>query len=127
MTPKKFLQAGGGVLLAIGILGFAGIVGPTAGKSIFGDGWWFDMTESGMLGIVGLAAIIGASLIPAARQKLTVSIVGIVSLAIGLYSLFGQNLLGMNFETPTDTIFYLLIGVWALIVASRARDGVQEL
>ena len=59
MNPKQFLLVGGGVLVLVGLLGFFGVIGPTAGQSIFGSTWWFDSGENWahlVIGVVGLIA-----------------------------------------------------------------------
>jgi len=60
MTPKQFLRVGGVVLIVVGILGFAGVLGPTADKSIFGANWWFDNGENWVHLILGIVAVIAA-------------------------------------------------------------------
>src|SRR5690348_889466 len=99
MNPKNFLLIGGIVLVLVGILGFAGIIGPTPEKSIFGTSWWFDNGENWAHLIIGIVGLIGALVFPMAIQKPVVMLLGIVAVLVGLYSLFiSQSFLGANLE-----------------------------
>lgn len=124
MNPKQFLLIGGVVLVVVGLLGFVGLIGPTAESSIFGQAWWFDNAENWahlVLGIVGLAAafVLGANL-----QRPLVMLLGIVGVLVGLYSLFGYaNFLGANLENPADSILHLVVGVWALWASWRKESA----
>lgn len=116
-TPKKFLQIGGAVLLAVGVLGFIGIIGPTAENSIFGSFWWFDNAENvahTVLGIAGLLAVVALS---ASMQRYLVIVLGIVAVLVGVYNFGGSQLLGANLESPSDLILHLVVGAWALFAA----------
>lgn len=115
MNPKQFLQIGGAVLVLVGILGFVGVLGPSAEASIFGAAWWFDNAENWahlILGVVG----IGASFVLTAQlQKLLVLVLGVVGVLVGLWSLIGNStLLGANLENPADTVLHIIVGLWAL-------------
>ncbi len=118
MNPKQFLQIGGIILIVVGILGFF-FIGPTADKSIFGEGWWFDNGENWTHLILGVIALIAAYVVPMNLQKPLVMILGIIGILIGLYSLFGpvtegKTFLGSNLENPADTLLHLVVGAWAL-------------
>ena len=116
-TPKKFLQIGGAVLLLVGVLGFIGVIGPTAEKSIFGNFWWFDNAENvahTVLGIAGLLAVVALS---SSMQRSLVIVLGIFALLVGVYNFGGSQLLGANLESPSDLILHLVIGAWALFAA----------
>ncbi len=114
MNPKQFLQVGGVVLVLVGILGFIGVIGPTAEKSIFGEAWWFDNGENWAHLLIGIIGLIAAYALPASGQKPLVMLLGIIGVLIGIYSLFTPTFLGSNLENPLDTILHLVIGVWAL-------------
>lgn len=119
MEPKQFLTWGGIILVLVGILGFAGVIGPTGDKSIFGEGWYFDNGENWAHLIFGIVALIAAFVIPASAQKPLVMILGIIGVLIGLYSLFGpvtegSSFLGAQLQNPADTLLHLVVGVWAL-------------
>ena len=116
-TPKKFLQIGGAVLVLVGILGFIGVIGPTADKSIFGSFWWFDNPENiahTVLGIVGLAA---SFMFPSSLQKSLVMVLGIVGVVVGVYNLVSMELLGAHLESPADLVLHLVVGAWALFAS----------
>ena len=118
MNPKQFLTVGGAVLLLVGILGYIGVIGPTADKSLFGTFWYFDNAENlahTVIGIVGLAA---AFIFQANLQKMLVMLLGILGVVVGFYSLvLGSMLLGANLENPADTVLHLIVGAWALYAA----------
>lgn len=120
MNPKKFLLIGGIVLIAVGILGFIGIIGPTPERSLFGETWWFDNGENWahlLLGIVALLLLAA----PMSLQRPIVMLLGLVGILIGLYSAFvGTMFWGANLENPADTILHLIVGAWALL-ASRKK------
>jgi len=120
MNPKQFLIIGGAVLTLVGILGFVGIIGPTAGQSIFGDAWWFDNAENWAHLVLGIVALIAAFALPASGQKPLVILVGIIGILVGLYSLvIGSGFLGANLENPADTVLHLVVGAWALWAALK--------
>jgi len=122
MTPKQFLRVGGVVLIVVGILGFAGVLGPTADKSIFGANWWFDNGENWVHLILGIVAVIAAYAVGPEVQKPLTVVVGVIAVLAGLYSIFQPTLLGSNLENPADTILHLVVGIWAL-VAARGKEG----
>lgn len=115
MNPKSFLTIGGVVLVLVAILGFIGVIGPTAEKSIFGDSWWFDNGENWAHLVIGAIALICAYTVGAAGQKMLVTLVGILALLVGVIGFFGPNFLGSNLENPADNILHIVIGLWALL------------
>lgn len=123
MNPKQFLLVGGIALLVLGVGGFAGVLGPTPAQSIFGAMWYFDNAENlahTVLGVAGLAALF---IFPALLQKYLVALLGVLGVAVGLYSLVGSSmLLGANLENPADTILHLVVGAWALYASLLSGD-----
>ncbi len=120
MNPKQFLLIGGIVLIVVGILGFAGVIGDTAEDSIFGSAWWFDNAENWAHLVLGIVAVIAAYALPASGQKTLAMILGVVGLLIGLYSLFGYSmLLGANLQNPADSLLHLVVGAWALWASKK--------
>lgn len=125
MTPKNFLLIGGIVLVLIAILGFVGVIGPTADKSIFGAGWWFDNGENWAHLIIGIIGVLGAFVFPYSIQKPVVMLLGIIGILVGLYSLFiGSDFLGANLERVADTILHLVVGLWA-IMSARGKPAMM--
>lgn len=116
-TPKKFLQIGGAVLLAVGVLGFIGIIGPTAENSIFGSFWWFDNAENVAHTVLGIAGLLAAVALSASMQRSLVIVLGILGVLVGVYNFGGSQLLGANLESPSDLILHLVVGAWALFAA----------
>lgn len=124
MNPKQFLTIGGIVLIAVGVLGFIGVIGPTAEESIFGAPWYFDTAENWAHLVLGIVGVIAAFTFPMAAQKPLVYILGVVAVLVGLYSIIGPvpggtNFLGAQLQNPLDTILHIVVGVWALLAASR--------
>lgn len=123
MNPKQFLTIGGVVLVVIGLLGFFGVIGPTAEGSIFGDNWWFDGPENWAHLVLGVVALIAAYNLSESNQKVLTMVLGVVAVLVGLYSLFSPgNFLGANLENPMDTLLHIAVGAWALW-ASMAKTG----
>lgn len=124
MNPKQFLVWGGVILVVVGILGFVGVIGPTAESSIFGAAWWFNNAENWAHLVLGIVALIAAYFLPMASHKPLVMVVGIIALIAGLWSLFiSTSFLGANLENPADTILHLVIGVWAFWAAMRKEEN----
>ncbi|MBI2634018.1 MAG: hypothetical protein HYW80_01770 [Parcubacteria group bacterium] len=115
MNPKQFLQYGGGILVLVGVLGFVGVIGPTAEQSIFGSTWWFDNGENCAHLVLGVVGLVAAYVLSASQQKYLVAALGAVGVLVGLYSaVYSTALLGANLENPADTVLHLLVGAWAL-------------
>ena len=126
MNSRQFLLIGGGVLTLVGILGFVGVIGPTAEQSLFGPTWWFDSAENWAHLVLGVVALIAAYTLSAAMQKPLVMVVGALGVLIGLYSLFvSTSLLGANLENPADTVLHLAVGAWALFASMRKEAGMM--
>ncbi len=123
MNAKQWLIVGGLALILLGVLGFAGIIGPTADQSIFGAAWWFDGGENKAHLVLGIVGFICAFILPAKLQKYLVYLLGVVAIFFGVYSGFiSNNFYNLtNLESPADTLLHLVVGVWALIAASRTR------
>ena len=71
---------GGVVLVLIAVLGYMGIIGPTASQSLFGDMWYFTDLENVahiLFGVVALAAYF--LLKDAMLRKWLVALVGVVA------------------------------------------------
>lgn len=126
MTPRKFLQIGGVVLVLVGILGFVGVIGPTADSSIFGSAWWFDNAENWAHLVLGIVGLIAAYALGANLQRPLVVLLGIVGVLVGLASLLGYTmLLGANLENPADSLLHLAIGAWALWASWKRSGGMM--
>lgn len=126
MTPKKFLQIGGVVLVLVGILGMVNVLGPTADASIFGEVWWFDNAENLAHLLLGIVALVLAYAVGANIQRPVVMILGVVGVLVGLYSLVGyNNLLGANLENPADSLLHIVVGAWALWASWRKSESMM--
>lgn len=124
MNPKQFLSLGGIVLVLVGILGFIGIIGPTAQDSIFGSAWWFDTAENWAHTILGIVALVAAFALPANLQKPLVMIVGLLGIFFGVYNIFSDMFWGAHLQQHADTALHFVVGIWAL-AASMARPGMS--
>lgn len=121
MNPKGFLQIGGGVLVIIGLLGFFGVIGPTAESSIFGSAWWFDNAENWAHLALGVVAILASFVLGDSLQRGLVLVVGILGVLVGLYSVLGETmLLGATLQNPADTALHIIVGAWALWASYRS-------
>jgi hypothetical protein len=123
LNPKQFLLFGGVVLLLVGVLGFLGILGPTADDSIFGEMWWFDNAENWAHTVLGVVAILAAFIAPASMQRPLVMLVGGLALLVGIYNFFSTKLIGANLESPADLILHLVVGAWALYASMNKTSG----
>lgn len=127
MNAKQFLLIGGIVLILVAILGFIGVIGPDATKSIFNEAWVFDNAENWAHLVLGIVGVIGSFILPTSIQKPIVLLLGIIGVVVGLYSLFGpvtegKNLLGAQLQNPADTILHIVVGIWALWAAMRTKS-----
>ncbi len=105
--------------MLVGILGFIGLIGPTATDSIFGNAWWFDNGENWAHLILGIVGFASAFILPATAQRALVMLLGIIGVLIGIYSFFNQSFLGANLENPADSLLHLVVGAWALIASRK--------
>lgn len=129
LNTKGFLQVGGVVLLAVGILGFVGIIGPTAKMSIFGDFWWFDSAENLAHTVLGVVALAAAFSLTAPLQRYLVIAVGVLGLVVGLYNFTSTTLAWAMLQSPADLVLHLAVGSWALyaaLVGEEAGSGSSE-
>ena len=113
-TPNGFLKVGGVVLVLVAILGFVGVIGPTADQSIFHAGWYFDNAENWAHLILGVVGLIAAFTFNAEMQKYLVLILGVVGVLIAIYNVFNTTLGAANLESPADLLLHLVVGLWAL-------------
>ena len=92
MNPKQFLVWGGIVLVLVGVLGFVGLIGPTAEASLFGEAWWFDIGENWAHLVLGVVALIAAYALKSAdAQKWLVVLVGLLALFFAAYNIFSTS------------------------------------
>ncbi len=123
MNPKQFLTLGGVVLVLVGVLGYIGVLGPTAAQSLFGEFWWFDNAENVAHLVLGVAALAAVYVLPANLQRMLVYVVAALALLVGLYNLTSTTLLGANLESPADMILHLAVGAWALVSAMNKKEA----
>jgi|SRR6185295_10892699 len=127
LNSKFFLTVGGAALLALGILGFIGIIGPTPGQSIFGSLWWFDNGENIAHTVLGVAGLASLWLLTPKLQTYLVGALGVLGVVVGLYSgVISTALLGSNLESPADTLLHLVVGGWALLTFYTEWKGMAK-
>jgi hypothetical protein len=126
MNPKQFLVIGGIVLVLVGILGFVGVIGPTAADSIFGATWYFDDAENWAHTILGVVALVAAFAFPARAQKPLVIVVGLVGILFAVINLFTTKVGSANLEQHADTVLHAVVGIWALVAGFRGRSSVSS-
>ena len=123
-TTKGFLNIGGAVLLALGILGF--ILWYATGQAE-NDVFYLDNGENVAHVVLGVVALALARVLPAngSLQRLVVAVVGIVALFFGIY---GFTVAGeahpntfelANLENPLDNLLHLVVGAWGVMAAVR--------
>lgn len=114
MNPKQFLTIVGVVLVAAGVLGYVGVLGPTAEQSVFGDLWWFDNGENIAHTVLGLVALGAAFMLDSKMQKTLTMVYAAVTLFFGVYGFVSTDAFGLaNLENPMDNVLHLAIGAWA--------------
>lgn len=121
MCPCEFASAGGGVFIALAILGLLNVLGPTPTESILGNWWWLDTTE------IIFSAILGGILLVASRarpsvERPVVMFTGWFLLVLAGFGLFRDEIFFMQFERPLQIIFYFFMGIWALL-AGLCKDA----
>jgi len=118
MNPKQFLLIGGIVLLALGLIGFAGVFSQMNSFFYLDNGE--NVAHTG-LGIIAIAA--SYLLTNATLQKWLVVAVGVLALFFTVYGFAvagsaSPNTFGVsNLESPADDVLHLVVGVWALAAA----------
>jgi len=106
---------GGIALLLLAVLGYLGVIGPTAEQSIFGATWYFDNAENLAHLVLGVVALAAMFVLPGNLQKMLVLLVGVVGILVGLYSLLvGTELLTAMLQNPADTALHLVVGAWGV-------------
>ncbi|MDP3957905.1 MAG: hypothetical protein Q8Q36_00385 [bacterium] len=122
MGQKQFLQLGGSAFVLLGILGFVGVLGPTADQSLFGATWWFDDAENWAHLVLGIILLAASFAFPAGVQKPLVLLVGALAVFVGIWGFASPLLLGANLENPADNVLHLAIGAWALWAGMRKEQ-----
>lgn len=122
MSPKQFLQAGGALFVLLGILGFTGVLGPTADQSVFGTAWWFDDAENWAFLVLGIVSLGASFVLSASIHKPLVLVIGALAVLVGIWGFVNPELLGANLENPADNVLHLAIGAWALWVGMQREQ-----
>ena len=108
-------------MVAVGLLGFIGIIGPTSDQSIFGSFWWFDNYENIVHLLLGIVGLVVAFALPMPLHKPVTLLVGILALFFALYNLFSTSFLGASLESPADLVLHTIVGAWALYSAMNKK------
>lgn len=127
MTPRQFLIIGGIVLLALGIVGYAGVFGPDSPL-------WLTTGENvahTFLGIVALAAVyvpgLNRALEPYYRP--IVALVAAMALFFTVYGLAVASAPPLNtfgvaqLNNPLDNLIHLAVGIWGGYVVFRKQPA----
>jgi hypothetical protein len=126
--PKIFSHSGfllyaGMLLLAVGALGYAYILGPTKEYSIFGEVWWFDNRENLAHLVIGIILLGTYSLSRHTLVKrLVLLALGTLAAFAALYNLQQTKILGAQLQSPLDTLFHILISVWAFVAVYHPQN-----
>ncbi len=124
MCPCEFARVGGGIFIALAILGLFRVLGPTESASMLGGWLWIDFAEITFDGILGTLLIV-ASRASASVERPVVLLTGWLLLALAGFGLFNDDVLLMHVERPLQIIFYFAMGVWALL-AGFCKDKQEE-
>ena len=124
-SPTGFLKVGGAVLLALGLIGYTGLV-------TIKDFFDLDAGENiahTVLGIVALAVAFGIK--NDQLHRWLVIVVAVIALFFGVYGFLvaGQarpNTFGLaNLENPADNILHLVVGAWAVAAVMLNRGEMK--
>lgn len=128
MRPKHFLIYGGALLLILGAVGFIGVIGPKAETSIFKEVWYFDYAENWAHIVIGALALLLGFLVPARIQKPIAVLLGLMAIAVGVYSIFIPQFFSATFQNPIDITFNMLIGIWAIftVILGTKEQAIQK-
>lgn len=133
MNPRQFLQWGGIVLLALGVIGFLGLPGLEAFALTTGEN-----VAHIALGIVGVGAGYGLK-DPGIHRLLTI-VVFVTALVFGLWGFLltgggaftgpatfaSPNFYGLaNLENPLDNLLHLFVAAWSGYALWRPRGAEQ--
>lgn len=111
-SAKGFLQYGGIVLVVVALLGFFRVIGPTPEDSLFGGTWNFTAIENWLHLIIGVVALLAASMLKQESQvRGLVNVVAVVALVFGVLGFFTS--FGDVLQNPLDNILHLVIAIWA--------------
>lgn len=116
--PKQFLQLGGTIFVLIGIMGFTGVLGPTANDSLFGSWWWFDGTENWTYLMLGIIALGASFILSPTGQRILAGALGAMAILVAAWGFIDQTIFGATLQIP-DMVLLLALGVWALFAAIR--------
>ena len=113
-TPSGFLQWGGVLLIALGIVGFF-LLGPTPQASAFGDAWWFDNVENAAHLVIGtIALVLSFGIRNHGINTKVALIIGLFAVFAAVWGAFSPDFLGAHLEMPGDTVLHAALGMWAL-------------
>ena len=122
MTPQKFLQIGGVILLLLGIVGY--LI-----PNLLGSTLYFDNAENVAHTVLGIVALILAAVPMAGMlKKWIVILVGLVALYFGVMGFVvsgnpAPNYYGITNLELLDNIVHLAVAVWAFAAAFSKKQG----
>jgi len=116
VSPKKFLQIGGVILLILGVLGFL-VERPLGNDLII-----FTPGENYAHVVLGIVALILAPAPLGELKRWVVALVGIVALYFAVAGFLVRGVPPMNYYGVAnlelvDDVIHLVVGVWALVAA----------
>lgn len=115
-----FLKRVGLVLIISAFLGYFAL-GPIDTNSILGQWFHFDVNQNLLHLLIGLLAVVAGWKGSQMAQRTTAAAIGVLAIVATAYSIYrydfpAPNALIANIETPWESLFYLIIGLWALWV-----------
>lgn len=127
MYPSSFLKITGGILIVLAILGLLGILGPTPEKSHFKETLFLDTAQAALFILTGIIALMTAFYYPQPAKTFVTLSIGILAFIIGIFSLtHTQQFFSGTVEYPSETVFFLLLGAWALFSVFGSPKKIQE-
>ncbi len=114
MNPKRFLTAGGAILVALGVLGVTGLLGKISSASFFHPPDWIDWFHL-FFGLI----VLGSGLFGRSRWQTGLTLFGtVMGTALGLAGLILGPYAAARFGQPaladvSDHIVHLFVGLFA--------------
>lgn len=117
MYTKQYLTYGGLIFIVAGIFGLIGVLGPGMDNSIFTSAWFFNTGDAWAIIAAGVIALISAFSLEDEARRWFASIIGGLSIIIGLLGFIIPSSLA-TFGLPSGNViaklFYLVMGAWGL-------------
>lgn len=126
-TPRKFLEVIGYILIAVSVLGFIHILGPTASNSIFGSIWWVSYPVSLIYLVTGIVSLYSAYSLGKDIVVPLAFMIGAVGFFVGLYGIiWSSRIIGVNLPGPVGSLLNLILGGYGVWSVSSERFALMR-